>query len=124
MGKTSESRGHWAEERAAQYLASKGYEILAVRYRCRSGEIDLIAKDGDITVFAEVKYRSSLLYGNPVEAVNGEKQRKIRKCADVYIHEAGTKETGSSSGSSYRFDVIGMWREGDRLKVRHLKGAF
>ena len=70
---------------AAAYLKKKGYRILEANFRCRFGEIDLIARDGAYLVFIEVKYRSSLKDGDSLEAVNRRKQRKIIRVAEYYL---------------------------------------
>ena len=69
---------------AAAYLKKKGYQILEANFRCRFGEIDLIARDGGYLVFIEVKYRSSPT-GDSLEAVNRRKQRKIIRVAEYYL---------------------------------------
>ena len=70
------------ESRAAEYLESLGYHILVRNFRCRFGEIDLIAKQDDTYIFIEVKYRTGRTAGDPTSAVDGKKQKKISKTAD------------------------------------------
>lgn len=72
------------ESRAAEYLEILGYHILERNFRCRFGEIDLIAKQDETYVFIEVKYRTSCKAGDPANAVDGKKQKKISKTADYY----------------------------------------
>ncbi len=72
------------ESRAAEYLETLGYQILERNFRCRFGEIDVIAKQGDTYVFIEVKYRTGRTAGDPASAVDGKKQKKISKTADYY----------------------------------------
>lgn len=91
------------EEKAAQYLISRGYSIVQMNYRCRLGEIDIIAKDSGYYVFAEVKYRSSKEYGSPLEAVTPMKRQKIKRAASFYLMEHGI-----SMYVKCRFDVIGI----------------
>ena len=69
--------GAYYENLVAEYLKTQGYEILEKNYRCRIGEIDLIAKEGETLVFVEVKYRRNDKMGDPKEAVNRKKQKKI-----------------------------------------------
>lgn len=104
-----------------EYLRSEGYDILAVNYRCRLGEIDIIAKDGEELCFVEVKYRSSLRYGFSLEAVDFAKQRKIRKTAMYYLV---TVLHGQEV--SCRFDVIGfdVDEESKAATVTLIKNAF
>lgn len=91
------------EKLAGAYLKEHGYEILEYNFRCRMGEIDIIARDGAYLVFVEVKYRSSEKNGNPSEAVNLKKQRIISKVALYYCLTHGYLET-----MPCRFDVVAV----------------
>ena len=91
------------EARAAEYLTAKGYRILEKNFRCRQGEIDLIARDGSYLVFVEVQYRSSLAKGAPAEAVGPLKQRRIRQTAVFYLYSRGL-----GLDSPCRFDVVSI----------------
>ncbi|MCI9076244.1 MAG: YraN family protein [Dorea sp.] len=109
MGKKRNNRqtGARYERAAGVYLESLGYRILEYNYRCRQGEIDIIARDGEYLVFCEVKFRASLSSGRPEEAVDMRKQRVISRCALQYI---------TSHGLSYmpcRFDVAGILGSGE-----------
>lgn len=103
------------EEMAARYLAQSGCEILARNFRCRFGEIDLVASDGTGLVFVEVKYRKSRANGLPEEAVSPSKMRTISRVADFYRARYRVPDTVPC-----RFDVIAI--EGQ--KIRHHKNAF
>ena len=103
------------EELAAEYLEEKGYVILERNFRCRSGEIDLIARIQDQIVFVEVKYRRSGACGSPGEAVDVRKQHTICRVADYYRMVHGIPET-----QSCRFDVAAV--QGERLEL--LRNAF
>ena len=76
--------------------------VLAVDWRCRLGQIDLIAQDGETLVIVEVKTRRSLGFGLPQEAVDLRKQRKLRQLAEVYRQQA------ARGGDAVRIDVIGV----------------
>lgn len=91
---------------AASYLESRGVTILERNFRCRQGEIDLIARQGEYLVFAEVKYRGTKEKGNALEAVGPVKQAKICRVADYYraVH-------GYGDDTSVRYDVIGIQGE-------------
>ena len=102
------------EERAAEYLIAQNYQILERNYRIRSGEIDIIARDGTGLVFIEVKYRKNDESGNPLEAVDIRKQRKIIKVARYYLYQ---KKYGNVP---CRFDVIGICGS----HIEHIKDAF
>lgn len=77
--------GKKQEERVAFYLEQEGFDILCLNYRCRFGEIDIIAKDQEYLVFIEVKYRSGTKFGIPEEAVNMSKQIRICRTASYYL---------------------------------------
>ena len=102
------------EQAAGFFLEQMGYEILEYNYRCRFGEIDIIAKDGACLVFCEVKYRSGRGKGSPLEAVDYRKQQTIFRCAAHYV--AGMKR----GDLPCRFDVIGI----EGTSVIHIKDAF
>ncbi len=102
------------EEAAAEYLRREGFTILAHSYRCRAGEIDLIARDRDGTlVFAEVKYRRDRAVYDPLEAVDIKKQRRISRAALWYY-----RDRRLSPDQPCRFDVIGIGGDGEILHVR------
>mgnify|MGYP003020994955 FL=1 len=89
------------EQKAAQYLQAKGVHVLELNYRNRTGEIDLIARDGDYLVFVEVKYRKDTRKGAPEEAVNYRKRQNICHVADYYRMTHGISEF-----TPIRYDVI------------------
>ena len=102
------------EKAAGFYLEQMGYEILQFNYRCRLGEIDLIAKDGAYYVFCEVKYRRNTSKGHPAEAVDARKQHVIARCAMYYITANRLPEIPC------RFDVVAILGE----EITHIKNAF
>jgi len=112
--------GRQGEEAAAQYLEKNGYRILCRNYRCQLGEIDLIALDGDIIVFVEVRSRSGDLYGLAQESVTGRKQYKLRKLAWHYL------KTNGKTGSACRFDVVAILFDIDSKvkRLEHIENAF
>lgn len=87
--------GRLGEDFAARVLAANGYRILERNFRCKAGEIDLIASKGGRLCFVEVKTRQTARFGTPAEAVDREKQRRIRRAAEFYLHSrvAGVPET-------------------------------
>ena len=107
-------KGAAYEQIAAAHLISKGYEILEFNYRCKMGEIDIIARDEEYLVFVEVKYRANSQKGNPLEAISMAKQKTISKCALHYMM------MNHLSDVPVRFDVVGIL--GD--KKEHIKNAF
>lgn len=103
------------ENRAAAYLEAGGYRILHRNYRCRLGELDLVALDGEVLVFVEVKYRSGRGRGGALEAVDPGKQKILGKTASFYLmKEYGTMDVPC------RFDVVGI----DGEKICHIRDAF
>jgi len=90
--------GARAEDLCAQLLRRAGLRILARNWRCRHGEIDLVAEDGGTLVFAEVRLRRSERYGGAAESVTGAKRRRLLAAARLYL--AGRKEVNC------RFDVL------------------
>lgn len=105
------------EERAADYLKRAGYQILARNFRNRTGEIDIVARDGEYLVFVEVKYRADGACGSPLEAVDYRKQRNIVQTARAYM-----LKHGCSTETCCRFDVLAI--EGERITlVRNAFGA-
>lgn len=110
------SIGSRYEAAAAEYLKKQGYRILEQNFCCRSGEIDIIAKQAEYLVFVEVKYRRNESCGNPLEAVDIRKQRRISKTALYYCMRHGYGDT-----CPCRFDVIAIENDG---RLVHLENAF
>ena len=104
----SRKTGAAYEQLAAQHLETLGYEMIEKNFRCRMGEIDLIAKDGPYLVFIEVKYRKDASMCNPLEAVDWKKQKRISKAASYYCLTHGI-----SGQQPCRFDAAaylqGAW---------------
>lgn len=109
--------GSYYEEIAIKYLREQGYEILEQNYRNSYGEIDIIAKRDNVIIFAEIKYRTSNLYGDPLEAVDKRKQHRITQVALYYYMKNGYSEEKVPC----RFDVIAIYGDG---KIRHEINAF
>lgn len=95
-------------------LRSKGYTILATNYRCRLGEIDIVARDGEELVFVEVRSRASDRYGDALDAIGPTKQRQVARVAQAYL------SSESPRFASSRFDVVAQ--TGDELE--HIIDAF
>jgi len=110
--------GSRGEEIALDYLRQRSYRILETNYRCKCGEIDIIARDGSVLVFVEVKTRRTASYGPPQLSVTPFKQRQISKAALTYLVKHRLME------SNARFDVIGVLLQGGGSMVDHIKNAF
>ena len=98
--------GHNLELFAGEYLIENGLEIIEYNYFNRTGEIDIVAKDGMYIVFVEVKYRQSDRVQSPSEAVDGKKQRQISLAADQYLLKHKVSEE-----QLCRFDVVAFLKE-------------
>jgi TIGR00252 family protein len=102
------------EHAAADYLKKSGYEILETNFRCRIGEIDIIAKAEDTLCFIEVKYRKTSRYGFAALAVTQAKQQIIRRVAQYYLY------THNIADTQCRFDVVAF----DAGNPQIIKNAF
>lgn len=120
MGQNNLS-GAWGEALAAQYLRKKRYKIIASSYRCRFGEIDLIATNNKFLVFVEVKLRKSDKFAEGREFVDFYKQNRLRATAEMYLSQCETT-------LQPRFDVIEIYAPQGTSTVKpvinHLEGAF
>lgn len=111
--------GNIGEDAAANYLHDEGYRVLERNYRCKIGEIDIIAKNNQTYVFVEVKTRSSTRYGFPAEAVNYHKQQKIMYTALCYLKQINQDDV------CCRFDVIEIFlTDLNVIKCNHIINAF
>lgn len=110
--------GRSGEALAEEHLRRKGMLVLARNYRCRAGEIDLVARDGDTVVFVEVKERRGRSHGSAVEAVGWSKRRKVARAARMYAAVHGL------SDAPLRFDVVAIDWGASGPCVRHDEDAF
>jgi len=110
--------GKEGEEIARQYLRKNGLTILQANYRCKRAEVDIVAEEGEILVFCEVKMRTTDRFGAPEYAITLKKQRQVRKAALVYLAEHNIRERAC------RFDVVAIEQYGTAMEIRHLRSAF
>ena len=107
------------ESLACRHLEGSGFVILARNYRCRSGEVDVIARHGEVTVFVEVKERHGASHGAGCDSVTFGKRRRIVRAARLYAASHRLDET------PLRFDVVSIdWTDAVRPTIRHDQGAF
>jgi putative endonuclease len=106
------------ESSAATWYVQHDYDVLARNWRCRSGEIDLVATKDGILVISEVKTRSSSYFGPPSSAVDHIKQRRLRQLAVMWLSER------PGSYRSIRFDVVEVLLIGDTVRVDVIESAF
>ena len=113
--------GAWGESLAAAYLQKRKFKIVAAGYRCRFGEIDLIAADKKHIVFVEVKLRKTNNFANAKDFVDYYKQNRLRTTAELYLSQNPTNLTP-------RFDVIEIYApqgvETLKPEIHHLEDAF
>lgn len=113
--------GSWGEMLAAAYLRKKRYEILAANYRCRFGEIDLIAQTPNYVVFVEVKLRKSDRFADAAEFVDRRKQERLRTTAQLWLCQHPTT-------LQPRFDVIEVYAPAGlrtrKPEIHHMEDAF
>lgn len=109
--------GQNGENLAEDYLKNEGYKIIKRNFRCKQGEIDIIAMDKNELVFIEVKTRSTAKYGNPAEAVNTIKQKHLKSAAEFYVHIHNLYKR------FIRFDVIEIYYNKSGYKINHIKQA-
>ena len=100
---------------AVSYLQEHGYQVLERNFRCKLGEVDVIALCGEVLVFVEVKYRASATYGHPYMAVDKKKQVRISNVASYYIYSHR-----QYANYNCRFDVVSI--TGDEIAL--YKNAF
>jgi putative endonuclease len=113
-------RGQRAEQLAAEMLEGKGMRILARNWRQPGGELDLIADDAGTCVFVEVRSRTGLEFGHPLEAISPQKRAQVIRAARLYL----ASETVNASG--FRFDVVGVLFDpvADAAECFHVANAF
>jgi putative endonuclease len=106
------------EDLASEYLKRQGLVILERNYRCRVGEIDVVARDGDTLVFVEVKERGDPSHGGAVEAVTAPKRKRVVRAAELWasVHR--------ESESRVRFDVVAIDQGLEGPTIRHERDAF
>jgi putative endonuclease len=118
MSASRQAFGELGERIAERWLRRSGWRVLQRRFRSGRRDIDLVVEREGMVAFVEVKARKGEGFGQPVEAVNWRKQKELTKSAQVWIDRHGRPE------DSYRFDVIGVLMNGDRVRVRHVQDAF
>ena len=107
------------ENAAARYLQWMGYEIEAMNWRCKAGEADIVARDGDCVVFVEVKTRSNIDKGFPEEAVTPEKRSRYERIAALFLRRYPADDL------AVRFDVIGILvLDEEKMLIKHHVNAF
>ena len=115
----NQALGKQGETIALHYLQQRKYTIIEQNFRCKCGELDIIAREGKVTVFVEVKTRKNLSYGPPQLAVTPFKQRQISKAALFYLAQKKIQ------GTNARFDVIAILLGNNEVpQIDHIINAF
>jgi putative endonuclease len=116
---TTTDLGGRGERIAAAYLTDQGLRVLDRNWRCRDGELDIVAREGRALVFCEVKTRTATGFGLPVEAVTPAKQRRLRVLAQRWL------AAHDEHAPDVRFDVVGVLvPSSGPARVTHLRAAF
>ncbi|MBI4534903.1 MAG: YraN family protein [Ignavibacteriae bacterium] len=115
---TTKQSGDVGEEIARRFLREKGLELVDLNYRYGHGEIDIIAKDGEVLVFCEVKMRKGDSYGDPEYAITARKQKQIRRIAQAYLYQHAI------DNQACRFDVVAIRMKGITPQINYIKNAF
>jgi putative endonuclease len=110
--------GELGERIAERWFRRHGWRVVQRRFRNGHRDIDLVVERQGTVAFVEVKARKGLEFGDPVEAVNWNKQKELARSASVWIDRHGRPD------ESYRFDVVGVLVEGERVRIRHVPNAF
>jgi putative endonuclease len=111
--------GKYGEDLAARHFVGAGFTVLARNWRCPAGEIDIVARDGNVLVIAEVKTRRSTAYGTPAEAITRRKADKLRELAVLWL-----REHPGGGGAIVRFDVVGvLLPTSGAAQLEHLRGV-
>jgi putative endonuclease len=122
--------GRFGESVAADHLVASGLTVLARNWRCREGEVDIVALDGDVLVMCEVKTRRGVGFGTPLDAVTPAKAARLRRLACRWLADqrAGVAAGSAAEFDRYaevRFDVVSVLRPpSGPTTVEHLRGAF
>ncbi|HZW36313.1 MAG TPA: YraN family protein [Candidatus Deferrimicrobiaceae bacterium] len=111
--------GDEAERAACAFLESRGVRVVERNFRARGGEIDIVAREGEILVFVEVRFRNEEGFGAPEETVGLPKRRRIVSAAREYL-----SRIPPSSWTEARFDVVAVAGTGPGAAIRHYPGAF
>lgn len=117
------SLGEWGERQARLHLEAGGYSIIAANFRCRAGEIDIVAIDGDEIVFVEVKTRSGDSYGLAEESISPARAERLVAVAEEFLQSRSAFPYGTET--PWRIDLvcINLDRRGILLSINHIRHA-
>lgn len=115
--RAKDARGRLGEELAASYLIAHGLIVLDRNWRCDVGEVDIVAREGDALVICEVKTRSSLRFGSPLEAVTPAKAARLRRLAACWVRAHDVRP------QQIRIDLVGIVLGDPDPEIEHVRGA-
>lgn len=118
-GSDTQRRGHAAEQRAREFLQSRGLQVIAANLRCRAGEVDLVARSARTLIFIEVRQRASARYGGAAASVNRGKQARLIRVARYYLPQLA-RCCFAGQVPACRFDVVAI----EGAEIRWIRGAF
>jgi putative endonuclease len=118
MSAATQAFGELGERIAERWLRGRGWRVVQRRFRSGHRDIDLVMERDGLIAFVEVKARRGDGFGGPVEAVNWRKQKELGRSARVWVSRHGR------ASDAYRFDVIGVLVDGQRVRIRHIEAAF
>jgi putative endonuclease len=118
MSAARQELGLTGERIAERWLRRLGWRVLDRRFRSGRRDIDLVVESDGTVAFVEVKTRRGTGFGDPAESVHWRKQRELTRSASVWIDRHGRPN------QNYRFDVVAVLVDGERVRVRHVPGAF
>src|SRR5688572_28004338 len=118
MSAARQAFGELGERIAERWLRRQGWTVVIRRFRNGKRDIDLVVRRDQTVAFVEVKARKGSDFGGPVAAVNWRKQNQLAKSARIWNDRHG------QPAEEYRFDVVGVLVLGERVRVRHVPGAF
>jgi len=107
--------GKVGEDLAVKFLQNEGYKIIERNFECKQGEIDIIALDKKELIFLEVKTRTNIKYGKPVDAVDKTKQKHLTKAVEYYLYSRHLEN------KFVRIDVIEIYLINNKYRVNHIK---
>jgi len=118
MAESRKALGRLGEALTAQSLAARGYDIRERNWRCPAGEVDIVAEDGAVLVFVEVKTRRGRAYGSPEEAITPAKQARLIELAATYVQQSDWR-------GDWRIDVaaVELTPDGRLLRLEIIQNA-
>lgn len=113
----TQQQGYEAENTAVAFLRKQGLTICTTNFRCKMGEIDIIAKDATTLVFAEVRYRKNVTFGTPAETVTFSKRKKLIRASQYYLQR-------HNPDLPCRFDIVEIYGANHQTNINWVKDAF